>query len=844
MRFVLRMAWRDFRARPSRFLLYAFAIALGVGSLTAIESFRRALEASIDGQGRNLLGADLLVRAIRPFTPEQQQLVERWSGPKTTLISYRTMLLVPETGATRLVEVQAIEPEYPFYGRLSTDPESAAETFQARGEVLLDEVLMKQVEVEPGDVITLGGRDVRVAGALRQTPGEIPARALVAPRVLLPLVLVEPERFERPGMMARFEWYLAHGDDSPLAVRGLNALAQEAARLGLDVETVAGRREQLLGNSDRISRYLGLMGFSALVIGCLGAAGAVHFFVQSKRLAVAQLRCLGASLFHAAGSFFIQLLALAIVGATVGVALGMALAGVLPALLAPFVPVPVETVLRGDAAAASWWVGGLFTVLAGLLPITRLRRISPLLSLRLNLPPVNRLDAAGIAAVMVLAGALLVFAAGQLGSWRLAGLYLGGVVAVLLLLALTGLLLRRLCRVAVRPGWSYTFRMAVGGLYRPQNQTALLVICIGMGVFLLNTVDVLEQHLRQDVDQLDHDRPNLAMIDIQPDQRAAFLDLLRGFQPSSVYAEPMITMRLVSINGIGVDALERDPARPRANWALKREFRTTYRNHRKPAIETVIAGAWVEERSDGSFPVPVSLEQGIAEALAVGVGDHLVFDIHGELFETKVENLRAVDWKSMQPNFFVIFPEGAIDEAPQSILVFSEIADLDRRAAFQAAVARQFPNVTTIDISLMMNTVSAMLGQLSVAVRSIAWMTLLAGFLVLLAILRAGRQQRLREAVLLRTLGAPARLVVRGQALEFLLLALGALVSGLALSWAASGLIVHYGMKLPFAPDWWSPWRLAVPLVGAIYLMGWLNGRAALKKRPAEAWREWSMASS
>lgn len=841
MKFALRMAWRDFRAKPSRFLLYIGAIAIGVGSLTAIESFRRQLSTAIENQGRNLLGADLLLRSRRPFNEEQRALVEAWPGERAQLISYRTMLLEPGSGTTRLVEVHAFDDAYPFYGELTTQPPEAARRFKAEGSVLVDEVLLLQLELVSGDEIQLAGQTFRVAGAIRRTPGEVPARSLIAPRVFMPLRLAGAERFERPGMMARFEWYLANrGED----VSG-DAYIARAQDLGLRVDTVAERREDLLGGADRMSKYLGLMGFTALMTGCLGVAGAVQFFVNAKRQAVAQLRCIGASLYHAAGLFAVQLLMLAFVGASLGVGVGLGLSQLIPKVLAPFIPVPVVEGFRIDAAWSAWVVGFLFTVLAGMLPITRLRLVSPLISLRVDAAGRERgLDLAGVLVVLALTGGLLVFAARQLSSVKMAALYLGGVAVVIGLLALTGLVLRAVCRRAIRPGWSYPLRLAVSALYRPQNQTALLLVSLGLGVFLLNTVDVLEQHLIDDVEVLDRDRPNIAMVDIQVDQRDALVEVLQRYEPSSVYIEPMITMRLAAINGTPVEQLEEQPEAKREDWALKREFRATYRSEMKPAIEKLLEGPWIPRVPPGTTPAPISLEQGIAKALQVGVGDAIAFDIHGEAIETRVANLREADWKSMQPNFFVIFPEGVIEEAPQSMLLFTEIKRLENRAAFQAAVARQFPNITAIDISVMMNAVSTMVGQLTAAVRTIAWMTLAAGFLVLMAILRAGRSVRLREAVLLRTIGAPESAIVRYQVIELVLLTMGAIASGLILSWVAAGLIVHYVMKLYYAPHWLSPAGYLVSLVVIVLLAGWLHARSATRRGPAETWRALSLSSS
>ena len=845
MRFALLMAWRDFRAKPSRFLFYVFAIALGVGSLVAIDSLRLQLGQAIQAQGRNLLGADLSLRSRRVFTPEQEALLTNWPGRAARSISYRTLLLDPDKGGTRLVEVEATAEGYPFYGGFQTEPADAGMRFTAAGQVLVDQSVMLQLDLQAGTEVMIGGQPFVVAGAVTQSPGEVPARSMISPKVYMPLALVDEPRLRSPGTMANFEWYGALPEGADESV--VRSFAGRARALGLDAETVASRREQLLGSTDRIGRYLGLMGFTSLMIGCLGVAGAVYFFIASKRPAVAQLRCIGATLFQAAGLFVVQLFAVAVIGATGGLAFGWLIASALPSLLSPFLPVVIDARLHPSAIASAWAMGVLFTVLAGLLPITRLRMVHPLDSLRHQTTASGRRwDAAGLLVMAAMMLMLVVFARYQLGSMKLAAAYLGGVAVVLGLLVLTGYAIRALCRLVVRPGWPYTVRLAVSGLYRPQNQTGLLVASLGLGCFLLNAVDLLEQHVVSDFETSGQARPNLAMIDIQLDQRQPLLDELARFETKATYVEPMVTMRLTAINGRSIRDLESAPGGTRPNWVLNREYRTTYRAHQKPEIEKVIAGKWISEPFYGGMTsnVPVSLEQGIAESLRVTLGDTLTFDVHGIKVVTYVANLREVDWKSMQPNFFILFPPGVLEDAPQTFLVFNQMDDRQQRADFQRSVAALFPNVTVIDISLMLDTVAAMTGQLAAAIRTIAWFTVAAGFLVLMAILRAGAAQRQRESVLLRTIGASRRVIAGRQVLEFLVVTLAAMASGLVLSWIAIGAVIHFGMKLPYRPDFAAPWPTMAVLLVITLAVGWLNARSATRQRPADAWRALSMTAS
>jgi len=839
--FAAKMAWRDFKARPSRYVFHVLTVALGTMSLFAVESFRAAISNSINAEGRALLGADVRLQSIRPFTQDQAALVNTWPGEHARLISYRTMIRKPGTHVTRLVEVQAFERHFPFYGRIETEPVAASDAFQAKQGVLLDQVLALQLNVSPGDLITLSGQDLRVCGVITRTPGEIPARSLIAPRIFIPLDLVDQQRMAQPGVMARFEYYLASRGGADAA-----DFVARARAAGLNAETVKDRQADLLGNTDRLSRYLGLIGFAALAISCLGIMGAVYFFISAKRQAVAQLRCIGCSIWTASAIFFIQLAAIAFAGSFLGILTGLGAASLLPRLFSGFLPVAIDMQLQASPALLSFCAASWFTIISGMLPILSLRDIPPVYSLRNDTRTIR--SRAGfipeLLLILMLAGSFLFFSTLLLGTVRMASIYLAGMMLIMAILAGTGWVVRKTCVTMIRRGWNYPARLAISGMYRPQNQTLMLVVCIGLGLFFVNTVDVLERHIVGDLRTLGQNRPNLAMIDIQPDQEEQLTGLLNRYRPASVFSEPMITMRLVSINDESLaDLSARRNNRPE-EWALKREFRTTYRNAPKPEIESVIAGEWVSRIAPGQSPVPVSLEEGIADALNVGLGDRILFDIHGVALETRVANLRKADWKSMQPNFFIVFPEGVIDDAPQSILVFCNISNMQQRAEFQARMVEQFPNVTAIDISLMMNAVMHTTRQLSAGIKTIAVVTLLAGLAVMMAIIRSGRMVRLREAILLRTIGSSARTIVIYQVLELVFLALIATASGLVLSILTSWAIVHYGLDFSFDPGLMNPWPFLFVLHVIVIATGLAQAAGALRLAPAEAWRSLSIASS
>lgn len=834
LRIIAWMAWRDLKAQPMGFRLYALALGLGIGAMIAVSSFRDSMGTALDQQARTLLGADLSVRARRGFTERADDFLARIPGARADEVQFRTMAWFPATEAARFVQVRAIEAAYPFFGSLDTDPPSAARAFHEDAFALVEENALIQSGAQIGDRVRLGAREFIVAGKLLRAPGESPSEAFIAPRVYIPLRFVPDTGLVQPGSIVSYRRYfqLAADQDAEQWSRQIKRALSEDR---LEVETADSRKQSLLGAVDPLARYLGLVGFIGLLLGCVGVSGAVHLYITRRLPHVAMLRCLGAPRGFCEAVFLAQVLALAAVGAIMGAAIAAAALPVLSTWMRGFLAADVSTALSPAAVGMGVAAGLLFSAGFAALPLLAVRQIAPARALsRFSSEPANGWrDPVRMGVIALLLAAVTGFAVLQTGNAKHGAAIVFGLVLIFSALLLTACLLRAAARsVAARLRW-LPARHGVSGLYRPDNQTGMMLAAIGLGACLLAALHVAERSLRGTLSVYrEPDQPTLVLIDVQPDQRAELSKTLSdaGFPPLN--ETPIVSMRLEKLNGRDLADILRDPARATPEWALRREYRSTYRAAMFPT-EKLLAGEWIS-RWDSSAqlsgaPVPISLERSIAETLGLGLNDEVTWDIQGLPLRTRIASLREVDWRSMKPNFYVVFPEGVLESAPQTWALFARATEKDGSAALQRIVAERYTNVSVIDLALVLSSVNTVLGKISEAVRGMAWFTLGAGLLVMAGAVRANREQHEREWALMRTLGAPARHLIAVSVVEHGALGLLGGLAGAFLGAVAGAWIARHVMKIDPAYEW-------LELAAAVMLLALLTALLGITAaRPGRA---------
>lgn len=816
----LRTALRDGRGARGRALLYALSMALGIGALVAMGSLETDLTGAVASQTRSLVGADLVIWAREPFDQETQKFLDTIPGKRAKYDDFASMARFPDSGdASHLARLRALEGDYPFYGELQTEPVEAASSFRDGPFVLVARSLMERTGARPGDPVVIGAMRFTIAGALERTPGETLAAASLGPRIYMPYRYLAATGLIRPGSRV-FHSVAFHvpADFDPDAFAERHEQFLNSHRLSWD--TVAKRRDSLGEALAHLGDYLNLTACLALLLGGLGVAGAVHYHIQRKTRQIATLRCLGATLGQVAAVFLIQVSLMAGIAILVGGLLGVGIQFLLPQLVKGLLPIQFSPSIHPLAilTAAAW--GWLMSVLLASIPLLRVRHISPLACFRPDLEQAPRRWERWL---VPLAAALAwwLFACLRANSWLKGSLFAGGLLLCFALLLISARLLARLARALPTRRWPFPWRHGLANLFRPHNQTSAFMIILGMGVFLITVLSGMRAMLLSSFDSaLTKGRPDFMAFDIQADQVEAVRARVEALNFEVRDLVPVVPMRLAKLKGKDVTSF----AGELPDWVIQREYRSTFRDQ-LTETEKLTEGRWVGRVTAETSPIPISIEDDIAKTLKLGLGDHLTMDVLGVELELEVASLRKVDWQSMQPNFFIVFPAGVLEAAPQMYLLTTLTGDERAAGRLQQALVTEWPNVSCMDMREVVQTIDEILERAASAVHFLAALCIGAGLLLLGSAIWNSRSERLGEWALLRTLGASRRTMALTTLVEYFLLGLFASLTGLLLAVATQWALAHFLFELPPFP------RPATLLVGVTslplltLLLGWLGLR-------------------
>ena len=800
---ILRTAWRDSRGKRKALLLFVLCVVFGISALTAVRGFRANLEASMEAQARTLLGADLEISANQPFVPEVEDWIAALGGEQTREITFNSMAWFPEVEQSRLVRVRAMSGRFPFYGLFERDPVEAHWEEPREGgrpPVLAEEALLSQFGLARGSAIHLGGEVFTLRGAVLRMGGERAMAGIFAPRILVNLDHLEETGLLAYGSIRRHRVYFAWEDGLTEERRAALREARDKlfAEHSVRVRTVESEKRQLGRNLDNLYNFLNLTGFIALLLGGIGVAGSVHVYLSEKRASVALLRCLGAPIRAAFAVYLLQVAVVGLLGAVLGVLLGLGAQLLLPVVIAPLLPFTVEVAFAPESAFFSLGFGWLVASLFALTPLLPLRRVSPLAALRMEVEPIDTRRDPLVWATGVLIGLVaLGFCLTQTTNW-LHGLgFAAGLGTALGVLWGLAWCLRAGLRRVVRGGLPFSVRQGVANLYRPGNRTLFLIITMGMGAFLLHTLYLSRDLLLGELAMADRaGEPNLIFFDIQPDQREEVEELVRELGHNVIETAPIVTMRLRTINDQTMQERRRDGAESGNRWAYTREYRSSYRDTLTDAevlLEGEFPAPW-----DGEEPVPVSIEEGLLETLSLSLGDRLLFDVQGVPIETVVASVREVDWSRIRTNFFFLFPGGVLEEAPMFFALVTRAENRESAAALQGGVVRAFPNVSAVDLALLLDTLDQIFTRVGFVIRFMAAFTIATGVMVLASAIWTSRSQRMRESALLRTLGASTRQLRAILVVEYTILGVLGASAGVALSFAAGFVIARFFFEISF----------------------------------------------
>ncbi|HKR09111.1 MAG TPA: FtsX-like permease family protein [Gemmatimonadaceae bacterium] len=842
------LAWRESRTARRRLLLYMSSISLGVAALVAIDSFSSNITQSVKDQSRALMGGDISFNSSKPFSPAVDSVFDSLSRHNVSfarVTAFPSMAVVPRTAGTRFAQVRGVTPNYPFYGNIVTEPAGRWKMLDEGAYAIVDPGLLTSLSAQVGDTLRLGFGTFTIIASIKDLPGAAGFAELLGPRIYIPARFIAETQLLVFGSTADRSVLakLPAGTDPDKFIKPLKKrFDQQQVRVRTVTQTEAATADAI----ENLSNFIGIVGLVALLLGGIGVASGVRAFVERKIDTVAVMRCLGASSGQVMAIYVAQAAAMGLLGAAAGAALGVAVQLILPYALTDFLPVDVHVSLVPSAVFTGLAVGGWIALIFALRPLLALRNVSPLQTLRRDTDAdVLRMrwsDAPRLLVNTALVLSVVGIALTRAQTTRQAFSMSAATGVAILALAISAALLSWAARKGLRTRWPYVVRQGVANLYRPGNQTRAVVLALGFGAFLVSTLYLVQHNILRRFKTAESEaRGNVVFFDVQQDQELGLDSIVRRGGYDVVQVAPVVTMRIASINGKSVADMAPTSGQHggRAGWALRREFRSTYRD--KPASsETITAGRWFSDSAlkQQQDTGEISIEDGIAEELKVKLRDVITWNVQGVEIPTRITSLRKVTWTRFEPNFFVVFAPPVLRGAPNQYIMLADVKNPTAVPLLQRSVVNRFPNISSLDLTSIKRTVDKIVRRVSLAIRFIALFSLAVAIPVLFSAVAATRRARVREGVLLKTLGATRGQIARILLAEYSLLGILGGLTGMLLSVAGGWAVVRYIFKVPFGTPIIPVLGIAGVILALTLLIGLLAGRDVFRETPIAALRD------
>ncbi|MDT5157089.1 MAG: putative transport system permease protein [Acidobacteriota bacterium] len=828
MKFIFNLARRELRASWRRLLFFFLCIGIGVGSIVALRSMIQSLNRAVAGEARALMTADVQIETTREWSPDALDKIGRVAGSplvqaRTDTVEAATMLRPADAkreGAL-MIEVKGIERGFPLYGDF---PLADGSVFDYKlvegGGAVVAPLLLERLNLKVGDRVKIGEKEFEIRGVTKQEPGSAGGFRL-GPRVFVARADLESAGLTGFGSRARHKILLKTQEGRMDDV--VRTLRTELGNNVINVRSYRDSQENLGEQFTRAENYLSLTGLVVLVLGGIGVSSVTRVFIEQKKRTIAVLKCVGATGRRLTAAYLAQVLVLGAAGSLLGVLLAKAALIFVRARFSESLPPNLSYELHPGAVAQGLGLGLLISLLFSALPLLRIRGIRPNMLLREveDEAPRRWLDLwrAGVA-LGVLAG-LVFLASWQAGSLRVGAIFLGGLGATALVLYAAAWALVFVVRRARGLG-TFAFRQAINSMHRPGNQTRVIVLAVGLGAFLVMSVQSLQTSLLDEFDVARRGNlPNMYLIDVQKDQVEGVRELLAKTTNASADLIPTVRARIAAINGQEIDLDAVGMRRERGQ--LGREYVTTYRP-RLEYNETIIAGKFWDETP--SAEPEVSIEEGMLDTAGLNLGSTITFDIQGRKMTARVTSVRRVDWRNSRTGFLILFRPGALEDAPQTFVgAVDGPVNEPERSRFQRAIVDRFPNVSVIDVADIVRGVSRILSNITLAVTFIGGFVFLSGVLILVGSIAMTKFQRVYEAAVLKTLGARRRVLLTIMLTEYGLLGL---VAGFVGAAAANGLSYAVARYI-FEIEWtFAPAFTAVGVASTVLLVGAVGALSSL----------------
>ncbi len=877
------MAWRETHGSWHQFVYFLVCLAIGVGSVVGIELFAANVEGMILGDARGLLGGDLEIRLARPLGDSGVRVLESLKKRNIEMTHVRELVGmsavqgnsesdgVSETSSlrtTQLVELKVVESNYPLYGQVEVSPPQPLPTVLSPAAscpespcfgIVAQESLLITLGIEVGSHIKIGQAWFEIRGVLLKEPDRVASAFSLGPRVMISVEALKATELVQVGSRIR-QRYLLRVPESmslgPLQGELQGRLAKEGARVSSFREAQPRIRKFL----EQLTTYLGLIGLTALFVGGIGIACTIHGFMKQKMTTVAILKTLGADAGLIMRVYVGQSVLMGCVGSLLGAMLGIGLQVGIPLLLGGLISVQVTSTVMLLPLLKGVALGVATTLLFTLWPLLTIRTVPPALVFRRDFEQAPAIaqheafrknlwkamvvfcrDRQRLVTSAVIGMGLMMLAMWQARSLTLGFVFILAFAAALVILRFGVWLMLKGLRILPRPR-SFVVRQALGSVQRPGSYTVGMAVSIGVGVMVIVTVALVKASLLASIgDRIPDEAPTFFFIDIQPDQKHQFEQIIRAQTPMAIYTlTPVVRSRIRAIDGNAIDPEEHKGQRN--GWYFTREYVLTALVN-LPKDNTVIEGQWWQadqlngRASWDDGPLPMSVEDEAAKNLGLGLGSTVEFDIQGAPLHTVVQSTRKVDWGSFSTNFFMILAPGALDGVPITYISTAKVGP-DEEIPLQQALVRTLPNVTAIKIGDVLANVARLLEQLAWAIQGMALLSIISGAVVMVAALSSTRYRRLYESAILKAIGGTRQLIVQSFAIEFAVVGSLAGLIGVGLASALSWGILHFFLDLPwvFQPSVLG-WGLCAT-IGLAVMVGFLSTFRVLGEPPLAVLRQ------
>lgn len=794
-----RFSLREMRSGLKGFYIFLSLIALGVAAIGGVDAVSRNISHEIKNQGQAILAGDMRLSLTQRPANEKELAFFSENGKVSENILMRSMARRVDTGEGTLVEIKAVDELYPLYGVLRTSPQASPKTLFQKDEkgfgIVAQKLLLDRLQLDVGDKIKVGDVEFTIRAALVEETDLLSEGFQLGPRLFMSIEALHQTGLLSPGSLRNFVYKIALTNPSDSFLANLRQRSEkEFSNNGWSIRSRVDASPILEKNIERFTSFLNLIGLTALIVGGVGVANSVSTYMDKKRKVIAIFKSLGARSRLVFEIYFSQIMLIA----TVGILIGLVFASIIPFvtgfIIRQYLPFFGETHISPISLVLAIVFALLTSAAFAILPLSRARFVSVTTLLH---PFSTSLFRKTDKSVLLITIVLLLATAG-LALWsaydrRMAFIFIIAVIAVFCILRVLALIVTFLARKCAHVH-STILRLAISNIYRPGSITPSVVLALGLGLTLLVTLSTIDSNLHAELsDSVPEKAPDFFLMDIRKNDVDDFRNYLKKLYPeATLKIMPTLRARIIKLNDIAVKDLK---VEEQSEWVLRGDRNVTY-SANLPENNSLSQGKWWT--GDGGKNVEVSFSKREAEGLHLKLGDTITVNVLGREITAHITSFRNVDWNSFNMNFVMIFSPNALKGAPNVFLATFKSGDGHsvNEAQIMRDIAFNFPTITVVPVHQVLADARKIVDEIGKAIRASSSIALLAAVLVLIGTLSSTNRSRAHDAVILKTLGATRKMLLKAYIAEYTILGLAAAFFAFIAGSIAGSLIGRFKMEI------------------------------------------------